>query len=176
MFHLPLLNVTMNELKTFAMIVFTGLATFLHPIAGNVFAVFFLIGANFIVGLTTSLIAHDEHFSWKKFRESFKELCVMIMIPVGIYILGVFQKNPSGAQWLVGLVVYAMIYFYGIRILRNLRALMVKGSVSWFVLDFIYSTLSLEILKGIPGIKEYMLRHKTEFNDVIIPDENTTEN
>lgn len=175
MFHLSFLQVTMNELKILAMTIFTGLAAFLHPIAGNVFAVIFLVGANFLVGLTTSLIVHDEHFSWRKAGWCGIELLVMLMIIVSIYILGKFQHNASGAEWCVGMAVYAMIYFYGIRILRNLRALMVKDSVSWFVLDFIYSTLSLEILKGIPGIKEYMMRHKTEFNDVIIPDENTTQ-
>lgn len=177
MFNLTFLSVTMNELKTFAMIVFAGLATFLHPIAGNIFAIIILLAVHCFVGLIRSLLVENGDFEWKKMWASVKEFFIMFGIAVFIYILGWFQKNPQGAEWCVCISVYAMIYFYGMRILRNLRSLTTKNSAAYFVLDFLYTVLSLEILKSIPGIQMYMAKHREEFdNEIVIPDEDTTEN
>lgn len=177
MFQPIFLHAAMNELKIFIVTLLSGFASFIHPITNNMQVIMVLLGVNFLVGLMASIIVHHESFSWKKAGWCAIELIIMLFIVMLIYLIGKLQGNEPQAKWCVTMSVYAMIYFYSVRILRNLRSILLKGSVSYYVVDFLYSALSLELAKKIPGVQAYMEKHKEdkEFSDIIIPDEIATE-
>lgn len=178
MYNLSILFVTMTELKIFIVTLLSGFASFIHPITNNIEVIMILLFVNFLVGATASIIVQHEDFSWKKAGWCAIELIIMLFIVMLIYVIGKLQGNEAQAKWCVTMSVYAMIYFYSVRILRNLRSILIKGSASWYVVDFLYSALSLELAKKLPGVQAYMAKHREdiEFEDIIIPNENTAEN
>lgn len=146
----------MNEVRSFVVAVATGIAAYLHPIANNVFALIWLLGANFLIGLLTGLIVNHEKFQWRKAWSCFTEAAILFGIVASVYIVGKLNGNHEGAIQCVSMVIYAACYFYGVRILRNSRSLAKKGSPGWHLLNFLYMLLSLEFAKHIPYLDQYL--------------------
>lgn len=168
MSNLVIILFVMNELKALVVTLLSGIAAFLHPIADNVFAMVWLLGANFMIGLLTGILIEHESFEWKKARQCLVDAAVLFGIVAFIYIIGKLNGNQDGAIQCVSIAIYAMVYFFGLRILKNLRKLVQKGSVAWYVIDFFYSCLSFEIAKKIPGLGDYIGSHKGEFDDILV--------
>lgn len=152
----------MSEIRTFVVAVLTGVAAYLHPIAGNVFALTWLLGGNFVVGLLCGLLVYHENFEWRKMWQCFYEALMLFGVVAFVYIIGKENGNHEGAMQCVSMIVYAAIYFYGVRILRNLRDLAKDGSPAWHVLNFIYIITTLEFTKRMPYIGEYINTYKQE--------------
>ena len=151
-----------TEAKPFLLAVLSGILAYLHPISGNVFAMTYLLFANLIVGLIASLMVEGERFSWRKFGWCGVEALIFFLLVASIYVIGYAQGNPHEAMQCVSIVVYAMCYFYGTRILRNLRSMFPRNSVAWHVINFIYEALTLELMRRIPILGEYIKNHKQE--------------
>lgn len=149
----------LNELKPLALAVFSGVFAFLNPISGNVFAMIYLLLLNFLVGLLASL-AEGEKFSWRKFGWCGVEALIFFALVASIYVIGYAQGDQSEAVQCASMVVYAMCYFYGARILRNLRALCPHASIAWHSINFIYELMTLELIKRIPYLEEYINKQK----------------
>lgn len=152
----------MSELKSFIVATLTGIAAYLHPIASNVFALVWLLGVNFIVGLLCGLLVYHEDFQWRKMWQCFYEALMLFGVVAFIYVIGKFQGNHTGAIQCVSMVVYAACYFYGIRIIRNLRNMAKDGSPAKSLLGFIYYVLSLEFAKHIPYLDAYINTQKND--------------
>jgi len=146
----------MSELKTFIVAVLSGMAAYLHPIANNVFAMVWLLGGNFVVGLLCGLLVYHEKFQWRKMLQCFYEALILFGVVAFIYVIGRENGNHEGAMQTVSMIIYAACYFYGIRILRNLRDMAKDGSPAWHLLNFLYGILSLEFAKHIPYLQEYI--------------------
>lgn len=145
-----------NEIKTFLVAVLTGVAAYLNPIAGNVFALTWLLGGNFVAGLLCGLLVYHEDFEWRKMCQCFYEALMLFGVVASVYVIGRLNGNHDGAVQCVSMIIYAACYFYGVRILRNLRDMAKEGSPAWHVLNFIYILLTLEFTKRIPYINEYI--------------------
>ena len=152
----------MNETRSFVIAVLTGIAAYLHPIASNVFALTWLLGLNFIIGLLCGLLVYHENFSWRKMWDCFKEATILFGIVASVYVIGKLNGNHTGAIQCVSMIIYAACYFYGVRIMRNLRDIAKDGSPAWHLLNFLYSFLSLEFAKHIPYLSEYINVNKPE--------------
>lgn len=146
----------MQELRSFVVAVLSGISAYLHPIAGNVFALVWLLGVNFIIGLFCGLWACHERFSWRKMWQFFHEAVTLFGIVAFVYIIGRLQGNQEGAVQCVSMIIYTSCYFYGVRILRNLRYMAKCGSPASGMLDFLYHVLSLEFTKKIPYLYQYI--------------------
>jgi multisubunit Na+/H+ antiporter MnhB subunit len=90
------------------------------------------------------------------------ETLVFYVIVLSIYIIGEKMGNPDGAVQCISGVVYAIIYFYAVNILRNAYKLLPKSKG----LKFIYYVLSFEILKKIPYLQQYT-EHEKEVEESI---------
>lgn len=156
----------MQELRSFVVAVLTGIAAYLHPIANNVFALVWLLGANFIIGLFCGLWVYHEKFSWRKMWQCFYEAIILFGVVAFIYIIGRLQGNHEGAVQCVSMIIYSACYFYGVRILRNLRDMAKDGSPADALLGFLYHVLSLEFTKKIPYLYQY-INQKAEATDAV---------
>ena len=146
----------MGDVRGFVVAVLTGIAAYLHPIADNVFAMVWLLGVNFLVGLLCGLLVYHERFEWKKALGCFKEAMMLFGVVASVYVIGRLNGNHEGAVQCVSMIIYAACYFYGVRILRNLRDMAKKESPAWHLLGFLYGLVSLEFSKRIPYLSEYV--------------------
>jgi hypothetical protein len=91
-----------------------------------------------------------ERFNLKKFFRCIVETLVFYVIVLSIYLIGEKMGNPSGAVQCISGVVYAIIYFYFVNILRNAHKLLPKSKG----IKFLYYVLSFEIIKKIPYLQQ----------------------
>lgn len=155
----------MIELRSFIVAVVTGIAAYLHPIANNVFALTWLLGGNFIIGLLCGILVYNEKFQWRKAWDCFKEAVMLFGVVASVYVIGKLNGNHEGAIQCVSMIIYAACYFYGVRILRNLRNMAKNESPAWHLLNFLYLFLSLEFTKHIPYLSDYLNMHKVVCSD-----------
>lgn len=146
----------MQELKAFLITIASGIMAYLAPIADNVFAMSYLLLCNFVVGLLVAQLVNHEGFSWRKFGWCGVEAFIFFGLVASIYVVGHKQGNAEAAAQCVSMVVYAMCYFYGCRILRNLRTLLPDNSVGHSCVAFLYEMLTLELVRRIPHLQEYI--------------------
>lgn len=149
-----------DAIKSVCVAIISGVMAYLNPIASNVFAMAYLTLLNFVIGLLVSLLVENESFSWRKFGWCGVEVLIFFAIIASIYIVGHAQGNPKEAVQCVSMVVYAMCYFYSVRILRNLRKMFPRNTIGHHVTGFLYMVLTLEVVKKIPHLKEYIDEHE----------------
>lgn len=154
----------MGEVKSAIIAIITAMLAYLQPIADNIFAMVVLLGLNFIVGLLAGLISQNESFDWRKALQCIKEAAYLFVVVAAIFIIGRLNGNYEGSIWCVSVVVYAMCYFYAMRILRNLKALIPEKSPAYSVINFLYSTLSMELVKRIPALEEHIKKTNANAN------------
>ena len=121
------------------------------PLGNIVFVIFFIFLLNCLFGLVAGVGVEGERFNLKKFFRCMMETFVFYVIVLSIYVIGEKMGNPSGALQCISGVVYAIIYFYFVNILRNAHKLLPKSKV----IKFLYYVLSFEVIKKIPYLKQY---------------------
>lgn len=146
----------MEYIRNFIVGLITGITAYLNPINGEIqslLAVFFL---NFVFGLLTALLANGEHFSFKKAWKCVLEATVLFVLICSIYFIGEHKGNAAGALQCVSFITYSVFYFYGVNIFRNLTILLPDTSIAYKVVSFIYYIISVEFVKKIPHLQEYL--------------------
>lgn len=132
------------------------------PLKDIVFVIFFIFLLNCLFGLIAGIGVEGERFSLKKFFRCIMETMVFYVIVLSIYVVGEKMGNPDGAIQCISGVVYAIIYFYTVNILRNTHKLFPK--TRW--VKFLYYVLSFEIIAKIPALKGFQ-EHKDEVEESI---------
>lgn len=150
------LNKKMEYIKALFVTITTGVAAFLHPIAGDVYSLFIVFVLNFVFGLANGLIVHDESFRFKKAFMCLCEATVFFVLVASIFTIGKLKSNEAGALQCVSFVVYSVLYFYSVNILRNLKELFREGGVAHSVVSWLYWFVSAEFVKAIPHLFEYL--------------------
>ena len=128
------------------------LVGYFAPLKDIVFVIFFIFLLNCIFGLIAGVGVQGERFNLKKFFRCILETLVFYVIVLSIYLVGEKMGNPSGAVQCISGVVYAIIYFYTVNILRNAHKLLPKSKG----IKFLYYVLSFEVIKKIPYLQQYM--------------------
>lgn len=121
------------------------------PLKDVVFVIFFVFLLNCVFGLIAGVGVQSEKFSLKKFFRCIMETLVFYVIVLSVYLVGEKMGNPEGAIQCISGLVYAIIYFYFVNILRNAHKLLPKSKG----IKFMYYVLSFEIIKKIPYLQEY---------------------
>lgn len=121
------------------------------PLKDVVFVIFFVFLLNCVFGLIAGVGVQGEKFSLKKFFRCIMETLVFYIIVLSVYLVGEKMGNPEGAIQCISGLVYAIIYFYFVNILRNANKLLPKSKG----IKFMYYVLSFEIIKKIPYLQEY---------------------
>lgn len=149
-------------MKTLATTILSATVAFFAPIADNVYAMIYFLMANFVVGTFCSIYTEGERFKWRKAGRCAMEALVFFWLIVSLYVVGRYNGNPDGAVTAISTVIYAGGWFYATRILRNIRKMTKGGTPFSTFIDFLYTAMSMEFAKKIPGLDEYLHRHNEE--------------
>ena len=151
----------MEYLKSLFISLISGLAAYLNPISGEIKSLIAVFALNFLFGLLAALLVNKESFSFKKAFRCIIEACVFFMLVCAIYWIGEHKGNPSGALQCVSFITYSVFYFYGVNIIRNIKSLFPSASVGYKVFAFLYYVLSVEFIKHIPYLTNYVGKEGT---------------
>lgn len=124
---------------------------YFSPLKDIVFVIFFIFLLNCIFGLVAGVGVQGEKFNLKKFFRCIMETLVFYVIVLSIYIVGEKMGNESGAIQCISGVVYAILYFYAVNILRNVHTLFPTNK--W--VKFLFYVLSFEVIKRIPYLQQF---------------------
>lgn len=137
-----------------------GIAAYLNPVIGDIKSLVAVFALNFVFGLLAALLVNHESFSFKKAFRCVIEACVFFLLTCSIYWVGDHKGNPEGALQCVSFITYSVFYFYGVNILRNIKHILPEGSVGYKVVSFLYYVLSVEFIKNIPYLTNYLNNNK----------------
>ena len=141
-----------DTIKNLFITITSVLVGYFAPLKDIVFVIFFIFLLNCLFGLFAGVSVQGDKFSLKKFFRCIMETLVFYVIVLSIYLVGEKMGNPDGAIQCISGVVYAIIYFYTVNILRNAHKLLPKSKV----LKFLFYVLSFEVIKKIPYLQQYM--------------------
>ena len=156
----------LNTIRNLLITVFSVLLGYFAPLKDIVFVIFFIFLLNCIFGIIAGVGVQGEKFSLKKFFRCILETLVFYVIVLSIFVIGEKMGNVEGALQCISGVVYAIIYFYFVNILRNTNKLLPKSKV----ILFMYYVLSFEIIKKIPYLQQFQEK-KEEVQDAINKEE-----
>jgi len=140
-----------DTIKNLIITISSILIGYFAPLKDVVFVIFFVFLLNCVFGLIAGVGVQGEKFSLKKFFRCIMETLVFYVIVLSVYLVGEKMGNPEGAIQCISGLVYAIIYFYFVNILRNAHKLLPKSKG----IKFLYYVLSFEVIKKIPYLKQY---------------------
>ena len=118
------------------------------PIHDILTACMIIFAANFFTGLFAGVLVQHEGFIFRKAFKCISEAAVISGLMAMILLVGAMSA--------ISLAVYALIYFYGVNILKNLNRIFPKNRY----IDFLYYVLSFEMIKKIPYLENYKQKQK----------------
>ena len=127
------------------------------PIHDILTACMIIFAANFFTGLFAGVLVQHEGFIFRKAFKCISEAAVISGLMAMILLVGDNIDNHDGAMSAISLAVYALIYFYGVNILKNLNRIFPKNRY----IDFLYYVLSFEMIKKIPYLENYKQNKRT---------------
>lgn len=148
-------SVGMDYIRALVVSVCTSIAAFLRPISGDIYSLLLIFGINFICGLIAAY-CKGESFDLKKAFRCVKESAIFFFLVASIFAVGKFKGNIDGALQCVSFVVYSVVWFYSVNILRNLKNILKEGSTAHQTVCFIYYIVSVEFVKHIPYLSNYL--------------------
>lgn len=140
-----------NPLKSVLVTALCAVGAFFAPIANLIFAIFIIFLLNCIAGLIADIAISRKKFDLKKFFHCLFETMVFYVIIMAIYVIGDKLLNMEGAIQCSTVIVYAILYFYSVNILRNCHLLFPDSKT----LKFLYFVMSFEIIKKIPYMERF---------------------
>ena len=146
-----------DTLRNLIITITSVLVGYFAPLKDVVFVIFFVFLLNCLFGLVAGVGVQGEKFSLKKFFRCIMETLVFYVIVLSIYLVGEKMGNPDGAIQCISGVVYAIIYFYFVNILRNAHKLLPKSKG----IKFLFYVLSFEMIKKIPYLQHYQEHAET---------------
>lgn len=147
-----------TELKNLLVTLCSVTLAYFAPLNDMVFIIFFIFFINMLAGMISGIVVNNEPFNNKKFFRCLMETFVFYVIVLCIYVIGEKLGNVGGAMQCITGVVYAILYFYGTNILRNINQLFPDSKT----LAFIYYVVSFEIVKKIPYLQQFQNHNKKE--------------
>lgn len=142
----------MEHIRNLIAWILAALAAYFKPISSVFLGVAWVFLVNFIFGLLNGIITKNEKFSFRKAFVCIVEAMVLYLLMASIFFVGDRIGNPNGAMQCITAVVYALIYFYAVNILRNLKGLLPGNRT----IRFLYWILSVEFVKKIPYVGQYL--------------------
>lgn len=101
-------------------------------------------------------------FSFKKAWRCIVEATIFFALVSCIYFIGEHKGNPEGALQCVSFITYSVFYFYGVNILRNIKEILPNSSNGYKVVAFLHYVLSVEFIKNIPYLTNYLQKGDTK--------------
>lgn len=130
--------------------------SFLNPIRMDIAVIVIMIVANFVAGWLESTLVERDRFRLDKFTKAMSEGVVYVLLIIGAYMVLKIKGIEQYALYCTSIVSYAVMYFLGLNILRNLIKLLPNSKV----LVFLYYLMNIEFVKKIPLLSKFL-----EYND-----------
>lgn len=146
----------MDYFKSLVAGLFTGLAAYLRPLSGDLYSLLAVFVLNFFIGLLAGILVNKEKWDYKKAFWCIIEACVFLVLISAIFVIGKIKGNVAGSLQCVSFVTYAIFYYYGVNILKNLKRILPAPSLSYNVVAFLYYALSVEFVKKVPYLSAYI--------------------
>ena len=142
----------MEQIRSLIACILAAVGAYFAPVGSIFLGVAWVFRVNFIFGLLNGVVAKKESFSFRKAFSCIVEATILYILMVSIFFVGDRIGNPAGAMQCITAVVYALIYFYTVNILKNLKGLLPGSST----VRFLYWILSIEFVRKIPFIGNYI--------------------
>lgn len=139
-----------------------SILAYLKPISGDLQSLIALFAINFIVGLMNGLLVRGESFSYKKAWQCINEAVMFLMLICFAYFITERVENQTEGIRIISFFVWSIIYFYVVNIIRNLKGLFKGHALAYNTLSFIYYIISVEFVKRLPELKDYLKDNKKE--------------
>ena len=144
----------MERFRDIVACAFSAIFGALSPIHSIIQACMIIFAANFIAGIAAGAFVQHERFSLRKAFNCILEAAIITTLIAMILVIGDKIANHNGAMSAISVVVYALIYFYGVNILKNLSRIFPGNKL----IDFLYYVLSFEVVERIPYLSQYKSR------------------
>lgn len=145
-----------NNIKTVIVAITANLLAYFEPLGDEMFILSMVFVVNFFAGLVTDISVNGERFKFIKAWRCIKEVMVFFAMCFFIFTFGEKKGWTDGATQSVSFLTYVITWFYGQNILRNVRDLFRQGSTAYNVVSFLYYILSVEFVKKIPHLQEWV--------------------
>lgn len=143
------------QIKTTIVMIVSAIMAFLSPLSADLSIMLILFGCNAFFGIVADVVV-GRKWSKKKFQWAFVEALLFFLFVLIIYAIGVIKCNMGGALQCVSFVSYALIYYYGTNITRNLMNILPDDNVGHKCFSFMYYILSVEFIKRVPFLSAYI--------------------
>lgn len=157
----------LKPLKSVLVTALCAVAAFFAPIANLIFAIFIIFLLNCIAGIVADIVVGKRGFDLKKFFHCLLETMVFYVIIMAVYTIGDKLLNMAGAIQCSTVIVYAILYFYSVNILRNCYKLFPTSKT----LKFLFYVLSFEIVKKLPYMERFK-EHEAKVDEELKKDLN----
>ena len=141
-----------ENLKNLLVTIISVSLAYFAPVNDMVFVIFFIFMINCVAGLVAGIVAGKERFNTRKFFHCLLETFMFYVIVLCVFVIGEKMGNKTGAMQCITGIVYAIVYFYSVNTLRNVRKLFPESKT----LNFLYYVLSLEASKRIPYLRQFL--------------------
>ena len=140
----------MQTSKSFIAVSLATILSYFQPIQSILTAILWLFVLNFLFGLVAGIVANKENFSFRKAFTCISEVSVFLVILSTIFFIGDHLGARGGAMQAISTITYALLYFYSVNILKNLKLLFPasKGLI------WIYNLLSIELIAKLPRLNK----------------------
>lgn len=142
----------MDNIRSLVGCIVSAVFAYFAPVESIFLGVAWVFVVNFVFGLLNGIVVKNEIFSFRKAFSCFVEAMVLYVLMSTIFLVGDRVGNQDGAMQCITAVVYALIYFYAVNILRNIKGLFPGNKT----IRFLYWILSVEFVKEIPFVGEYL--------------------
>lgn len=142
--------------KTFVVAIALQILSYLHPLGDEIFILAMIFVLNFFCGFLVDLIVNNGGFKFKKAWRCVTELTLFFALVVFVYTYGEKKGHSEGAIQCVSFITYVITYFYGLNSLRNLKLLFKENTSGYRVMSFLYYFLSIEFVKKIPHLADFL--------------------
>ena len=143
------------DIKSIISYLFVAVCAYLQPISGILEALVVIFTLNFLCGLISDRLAGN-HFEFKKAFRCIVEATIFCLLVCVVYFIGERSNASTGGIWFVSYVSYALYYFYGCNILRNLKNIFKEGTTAHSLTKFLYYLMSMEFIKHVPYLEDYI--------------------
>lgn len=139
-----------------------ALFAYLHPISNEMQFLLVVFVGNFFAGLIADIVVNNKGFSFRKAWKCVKEATLFFALMCFIYVCGERKGEQEGALYCISVVNYAVLYYYGCNILRNIKLFLKTDTLPYKIFSFLYYIVSVEWIKKVPYLENYLEARKNE--------------
>ena len=145
----------MEQFKSFALFTLGAIAAWINPIILNVVALLIIFFVNFLFSWIAAM-SENESWNFKKAWDSITQACVFFTLVTVMFSLGKLQGNEEGVLQWVSLLIYVVIYFYSVNVLKNIIIIFPAKSVGYRIVNFLHHAITIEFIKQLPILGTFL--------------------